>query len=38
VSVHAGTLVPLRDIGQPVGRLDLKNPKYIHERIVPRSE
>ena len=35
VSVHAGTFVPLRDIGQPVGRLDLKNPKNIHERIVP---
>jgi len=35
VSMHAGTFVPFRDIGKPMGRFDLKYPKYIHERIVP---
>jgi len=35
VSVHAGTFVPLGDIGKPMGRLDLKYSKNIHERIVP---
>ena len=33
--VHAGTFVPLRDIGQAVGGFDLKYAKYIHGRIVP---
>ena len=34
VSVHAGTFVPRGDIGKPMGRLDLKYSKNIHERIV----
>jgi len=34
VSMHAGTFVPLRDIGKPMSRFDLKYSKNIHERIV----
>jgi hypothetical protein len=36
--MHAGTFVPLGDIGKPVGGFYLKDSKYIHERIVPPME
>jgi len=35
MAVHAGTFVPLRDIGKAVGGFYLKYSKYIHGRIVP---
>lgn len=35
VSVHAGTLVTLRHVRQPVGCLDLEYAKDFHGRIVP---
>ena len=36
MTVKAGTFVPLRYIGKPVGGFDLENPENIHMRIVPR--
>jgi hypothetical protein len=33
--VHAGTLVPFRNIGQAVSGFDLENAENIHGRIVP---
>lgn len=35
VSMHAGTLVTLGDVRQPVGCLDLEYAKDFHGRIVP---
>ena len=33
--VHAGTLVPFRNVGQAVSGFDLENAENIHGRIVP---
>lgn len=36
--VHAGALVPGRNVRQAVGGFYLKNAEYIHARIVPPAQ
>jgi hypothetical protein len=35
--MQSGALMPVGDIWQPVGSLNLKNSEYVHARIVPSA-